>query len=139
MDVVPDTSPVRSRKIGPVNLGVWRAIQRDLQDPRNQVCFYPVVLAESVGSACDVEVAKDNKGKTVNLIKPAENLLKHQFGLPVWVNRVLWRAFIDRNPVGRPESRAGRREHYAVHSVFNHRMEKIQAAVHVVLKILVRI
>jgi len=58
MDVVPDTSPVRSRKIGPVNLGVWRAIQRDLQDPRNQVCFYPVVLAESFGSACDVEVAK---------------------------------------------------------------------------------
>src|SRR6202043_998190 len=96
MDVIPDAGSVRSLEVSPKNFCVRQLAKGDLQDAWNQVRFGPMRFAELCRGPSHVEVAQCHAGKTVNLIKPPEDLLEHQLRLAVGVDRVLRHVFVDR-------------------------------------------
>ncbi len=53
--------------------------ERNSEDTGNQMSFYPMMLAESFGSSCSVEVTKGHIFDLVNPIEPAQDLFEHQF------------------------------------------------------------
>src|SRR5262249_35857618 len=107
VNVVANTCSVGGVVVGSINFDVRPPTERCLQHSRNEMRLRPVVFAKFLRCTGGVEIAQANKLQPVNLIVPAQNFLKREFGLAVWVDRARRRGFVNGHAIGRTKNRAG--------------------------------
>ncbi len=137
MDVIADATAIWSGVISTKYLHVRAMPKSNAEYSRDQMSLYPVMFTKLFGSSCRVEVTKGHIFDPVNSIEPPQDLFEHQFRLSIWVNRVLRCLFVDwysfRNTVR--GTRRGKDESFR--SCFNRRMQQVQSAVNIIMKIFV--
>ncbi len=94
-----------------------------------------MILAEFLRRARGVEVAQRDKPQPVDLVVPAQDLLKHELGFAIGIDRSLRQRLVDRHALRRSESGAGRGENKPAHICFEHAVEKVDSGADIIPKI----
>ena len=95
----------------------------------------PVIFAEIPRGARRVEITQRNELQTMNLIVPAQDFFKGELRFAVRIDRACRRSFVDWQPLGHPENRAGRGKNDSLYSRCHHGIQQVQAVGNVVAKI----
>lgn len=88
---------------------------------------------------CGVEVSKPDGLYLVQLPIPSEDLLEHEFGLTIWINRIGGKVFSYWVCAGCAINGAGTRKNNFFTVSRKHGLEKIESANDIVFKVLARI
>ena len=98
-----------------------------------------MMLAEFFARTGGVEIAEGDELQLVNLLIPVEDLLEHQLGFAVRIDRALRQIFGHRHAIRRAVGRAGGAEDEFLHAAFHGGIEQLEAIDDVVVKILFRV
>ena len=111
VNVIANTGSIRRVVIGSVNFNVRSFTERHLQHSRNQMCLRSMVFTKSLRCTGGIEVAQANKPKAMNLVVPAQDFFKRQFGFAVRTDGTRLRGFVDWQAIGRAKKSAcGRKD-----------------------------
>ena len=99
MDIVPHAGAIGCRVITPENRDLVPLSQCDLEHDRDQVCFGIMVLAQVALRMCPggIEISKRGVGKALVGSIIGQQLLDHQLGVSIGIDRLLRFLFSDRD------------------------------------------
>src|SRR4029077_2838119 len=120
VNVIANTGSIRRVVVGSVNFDVRFFTERHLQHSGNEMRLRSMVFAKSLGSAGGIEVAEANKFDPMNLVVPAQNFLKREFGFAVGTDGTRLRGFVDWQSIGRTKKGACRRKDDPPHTTRDH-------------------
>ena len=135
MSVITHASSVFCRVIIAKDLDLVSLPERDLENKRDQMCFRPVIFAETLRGAGGVEVSKADAPDIVDAVIPFQDLLKNEFRLTVGVARILLVSFRHRDFLRFAIDGRGGGKHKPLDTVLNHGIEEFEAVHNVGLKI----
>src|SRR4051794_26002921 len=81
-----------------------------------------------------IEIAQDYRSQLFACIKLSEDLLDHQFGLTVWIDRILWVVFANGNLLGNAIGGTSRRKYDSVDLRVHGGCQKRDGASHVMVE-----
>src|SRR6266487_4451247 len=139
VNVIANTGSIRRVVVGSVNVDVWFFSERHLQHSRNEMRLRSMVFAKSLGCAGGIEVAQTNKFHSMNLVVPAQNFFKREFGFAVGTDGTRLRGFVDWQAIWRTKKGACRRKDDPPHTSRDHGIEQIQSVANVVAEIFRRV
>lgn len=139
VNIVANAGAVGSRVITAQNIDVGPFSEGHLEDQRNQVGFNPVVLPEFVTCSGSVEVPERDELQPVQLMVPAKDLFKHQFGFAVRVDGPLRETLIHWNLVRWSVRGAGGTKDEFPNPGGHGRIRQVDGVAYIVPKILGRI